>query len=95
MRYSAKPWTRKYVKGYRFLSFERNLCDKYGEKLTSTATKQVFHETAKATGESIRNNTADKIVKPKPKSDAKSSDVDEVVLSTEIRQEIVSDLRQR
>ena len=32
-RYSIKPRTRKYIKGYRFLSFARNLSDKYGKKI--------------------------------------------------------------
>ena len=31
-RYSIEPITRKYVKGYLFLSFARNLSDKYGKK---------------------------------------------------------------
>ena len=39
MRYSIEPRTRKYVKEYEFLSFERNLSDKYGKKLLDTATK--------------------------------------------------------
>ena len=32
-RYSAEPRTRKYVKGYGFLSFGRNLSSKYGKQL--------------------------------------------------------------
>ena len=32
-RYSIQPRTRKYVKGYRFLSFARNLSEKYGKNL--------------------------------------------------------------
>ena len=28
------------VKGYGFLSFVRNLCDKYGKKVLDTATKK-------------------------------------------------------
>ena len=39
MCYSIEPRTRKYVKEYEFLSFERNLSDKYGKKLLDTATK--------------------------------------------------------
>ena len=30
-RYSIKPRTRKYVNGYRFLSFARNLSNRYGK----------------------------------------------------------------
>ena len=38
-RYSIEPRTRKYIKGYRFLSFARNLFNKYGKQLLDTATK--------------------------------------------------------
>ena len=39
MRHSLEPEYRKYVKGYGFLSFARNLGDKYGKKLMNTAIK--------------------------------------------------------
>ena len=39
MRYSTEPKYRKYVEGYSFLSFVRRFGDKYGKKLTDTATK--------------------------------------------------------
>ena len=39
MRCSIEPKFRKYVKGYSFLSFARKSGDKYGKKLTDTATK--------------------------------------------------------
>ena len=38
-RNSIEPRTRKYVKGYGFLSFERNLSNKYGQQLLDVATK--------------------------------------------------------
>ena len=38
-RYSIEPRTRKYVKGYGFLSFGRNLYKKYGRQLLDAATK--------------------------------------------------------
>ena len=38
-RYSTEPRTRKYVKGYEFLSFARNLFNKYGKQLLDTATE--------------------------------------------------------
>ena len=38
-RNSIEPRTRKYVKGYGFLSFERNLSNKYGQQLLDAATK--------------------------------------------------------
>ena len=39
MRHSLEPEYRKYVKGYGFLSFARNVGDKYGKKLMNTAIK--------------------------------------------------------
>ena len=39
MRYSTERRFRKYVKGYRFLSFARKFGYKYGKKLIDTATK--------------------------------------------------------
>ena len=38
-RYSAEPRTRKYVKGYIFLSFALNLSNNYGKQLLDTAMK--------------------------------------------------------
>ena len=37
MRHSIKPEYRKYVRGYGFLSFARNLSNKYVKKLMNTA----------------------------------------------------------
>ena len=37
--YSIEPRTRKYVKRYWFLSFGRNLANKYGRQLLDTTTK--------------------------------------------------------
>ena len=39
MKYSTQPRFRKYVKVYSFLSFAKNFGNKYGKKLTDTATK--------------------------------------------------------
>ena len=39
MRYSIEPIERRYVKGYGFLSFARNLKKKYGQKLADSAKK--------------------------------------------------------
>ena len=33
MRYSLKPHYRRYVKGQRFISFARNIGNKYGKKI--------------------------------------------------------------
>ena len=39
-RYSMEPRTRKYVKGYGFLSFTRNLSDKHGKNYWILLSKQ-------------------------------------------------------
>ena len=39
MRYSLETTYRRYIKGYGFLSFARNLGDKDGKTLMNTATK--------------------------------------------------------
>ena len=41
MRYSTENKYRRYVKGYRFLSFANHLSDKYGQKLVDSAKKQI------------------------------------------------------
>ena len=91
MRYSTKPRKRKYVKGNRFLSFAKNLSNKYGKKLIDTAnktglgtaksaSKKIIQKTAEAIREPIGNTIAGKIMKPKPISDSKPSDLEEIVL---------------
>ena len=37
MKYSIEPRHRIYVKGYGFLSFAKNMSNKYGQKLFDTA----------------------------------------------------------
>ena len=68
-RYSIEPRTRKYVEDYGFLSFARNLSNKYKKQLLDTeldalktASKIVVHEVAEVTSEFIGNKIADKIV---------------------------------
>ena len=39
MCYSIEPRERRYVKGYGFMSFARNVGNKYGKKLMNTAIK--------------------------------------------------------
>ena len=53
MQYSTEPRTRKYVKGYGFLSFARIFSNKYKKKSLDTrtnASNKVIHKVAKATG---------------------------------------------
>ena len=76
MRYSIEPKYRRYVKGYGFLSFAKNigknLSNKYGQNLVDidkksatdalkTASKRAIQRTAEATGHVVGNNIADKI----------------------------------
>ena len=79
MRYSIEPRERRYVKGYGFMSFARNVSDKYSKSLmdkgidlsktfAETAGKKILKETAKVTGDLIDNKTADKITSASKKS---------------------------
>ena len=83
MRYSTESKERRYVKGYGFLSFARdigthatrvakNMSNKCSKKLVDTAkksatdaiktaSKRAIQKTAKATGDLIGNEIADKI----------------------------------
>ena len=71
MRCSIEPI---YVKRYGFLSFAKNMSNKYSQKLLhsakkctadaiKTASKRAIQKTAEATRDSIGNKTADKITK--------------------------------
>ena len=106
MTYSIEPRFRKYVKGYGFLSFAKNLGNKYGKKLMDTATKtgmnatkiaskRVVQKTTEATGDLIGNKIVDKITsigksKEKPKPKKKT---EEIWIPPEKRQQIIDDLR--
>ena len=76
MRYSIDPRDRRYVKGYGFLSFAKNIGkninNKYSQKLVDSAkksatdtikaaSKRAIQKTAEATGDFIGNKIADKI----------------------------------
>ena len=100
-----EPRFRKYVKGYRFLSFARKFGDTYGTKLMDTATKtgidaaktaskRVVQKTAEATGDLIGNKIADKITSAgKLKEKEKTKKAEEIYISPEKRQQIIEDLR--
>ena len=92
MRYSMEPRDRIYVKGYGFLSFARNMSNKYGQKLIidtakksatdaiKTASKRAIQKTAEATGDMIGNRIADKITsvsKKKSNNEYNNSDDDD------------------
>ena len=103
MRHSTEPRFRKYVKGYRFLSFARKLGDKYGKKLMGTATKtgidaaktaskRAVQKTAEATGDLTGNKIADKITSI-GKSKEKPKETEEMYIPPDKRQQIIDDLR--
>ena len=58
MRYSTEPKFRKYVQGYGFFSFARNLRDRYGKKLIDTATKTGI-DAAKTASKRVVQKTAE------------------------------------
>ena len=108
MRYSIKPRDRIYVKGYQFLSFAKNMSNKYGQKLFDTAkksttdaiktvSKRAIQKTAEATGDLIGNKIVDKITSVSKRK----SNNDDVELAThkkryispEERQQIIDELR--
>ena len=69
MRYSIEPKDRICVKGFRFLSFAKNmdksLSNKYGQKLFDSAKncfKKATQKTAEATGDLNGKKIADKIL---------------------------------
>ena len=89
MRYSIEPRDRIYVKGYGFLSFAKNMSNKYGQKPFDTAkksttdaikvaSKRAIQETAEATGDLIGNKIADKItsISKKPVEELPINDED-------------------
>ena len=79
MRYSIEPKNRIYVKGYGFLSFEKTLSSKYGQKLLDsakksttdaikTASKRAIQKIAEVASDLIGNKIADKITSVSKKS---------------------------
>ena len=109
MCYSIEPRDRIYVKGYRFLSFAKNmgkhLSNKYGTKLLDsakkstadaikTASKRAIQKTAEVTGDLIGNKIADQITSKAKISNQQEVDTPkEIYISPEKRQEIIDDLR--
>ena len=78
MRYSIEPRERRYVEGYGFLSFARNLNNKYGQKLNDSAkksatdpfkiaSKRAIQKAAEATRDLLGNTIANKITSIKKK----------------------------
>ena len=75
MRYATERKGRKYVRGYGFLSFTKNLAKsaaakkardallKQGTQAATTAAKRAVNKAAEATGDLVGQKIADKIVK--------------------------------
>ena len=106
MRYSIEPTEKRYVKGYGFLPFARNLNNKYGQKLVDSAkksatdafeiaSKRAIQKTAEVTGDLIGNKIADKITSysKKPANDVSNEIPRERYISPPERQKIIDELR--
>ena len=103
MRYSTEPRFRKYLKGYGFLSFAKNVGNKYGKTLIDTATKtgidaaktaskRVVQKTAEPTRDLIGIKIADKIMSiSKPKEKGKTKEIEEIYIPPGKRQQIIDD----
>ena len=76
------------MKGYGFISFARNMSNKYRKKLVDTAktsatdaiktpSKRAIQKTAEATGDLIGNKIPDKITRVSQKSTKKLPTIDE------------------
>ena len=81
MRYSIEPRTRKYVRGYEFLSFVR----KHKKQLLNTGlhvSKKVFHKT----GEFLRNKIADAATMSNNDNVDKQEPVEELIIQPEKRE---------
>ena len=90
--YSIELRTRKYVKGYGFLSFARK-CKKQlldtGLDAVKTACKKVVHKT----GEFLENKIADTVTKSNDDNVKKKEPVEEIIIPPEKRDEVLSKLR--
>ena len=107
MKYSIEPRDRIHVKRYGFLSFAKNMSNKYGQKLfdtakksttdaIKTASKRAIQKTAEATGDLIGNKIADKItsISKKPVKELPINNED-VEITTNKKRYISAEERQR
>ena len=109
MRYSLEPSYRRYVQGQGFMSFAKNIGNKYGRTILDNsisdgkdfakiAGKKVLTKTAEATGDLIGNKTADRITKSSRNKDQKEDDrimeeTQELIIPPEKREQIIKDLK--
>ena len=109
MRYSLEPHYRRYVQGQGFMSFARNIGNKYGKKILGNSlsagkdfakivSKKVLTKSAKSTGDLIGNKIADRITKS-TRNKAQKEDVrimeetQEINIPPEKREQIIKDLK--
>ena len=103
MCYSIESRERRYVEGYGFLSFAKNLSNKYGQKLIDSAkksatdafkiaSKKAIQKTAEATGDATGNKIADKITSysKKPANDVSNEIPKERYIPSQERQKIIN-----
>ena len=86
-RYSVEPRTKKYVKGYRILSFAR----KYKKRLLDTgldSSKKVVHKA----GEYIGNKITDAVTKLNDNNIEIQEPDEEIIIQPEKRDEILNKL---
>ena len=96
-RYSIEPRTRKQIKGYGFLSFARKYKKQFldtGLDSLKAASKKIDHKT----GEFLRNKIADKVIMTIDDKIVKpfenQENVEQKIILTEKREEILNKLRQ-
>ena len=97
MRYSTEPRDRIYVKGYGFLSFDKNmgksLSNKYRQKrfdsakksatdAVKTASKREIQKIAEATGDLIGNKIAEKITSVSKKKPDNDHETEDLEIAT-------------
>ena len=93
--------TRKYAKGYGFLSFARNLSGKCRKQLLDTelnslkvVSKKVVHKTeflGNKIADAVAKLNNDKIVKQKPVIYENARTVEEMIIPPEKREEMLND----
>ena len=109
MRYSLEPRYRRYVQGQGFMSFARNIGNKYGKKIFDKSLdvgksmkkkygKKVLTKSAEATGDLIGNKIADRITKSTRNKAQKQDDrimeeTQEIIIPPEKREQIIKDLK--
>ena len=88
MKYSIQPRDRIYVKGYGFMSFAKNVSNKYSQKIIDTtkksamnaiktASQRAIQKTAEAMGDLVGYKISDKITSISQISTKKLPSIDE------------------